>query len=105
MPLAVSCPGATNILDGDEDGVLQGGYDATVVGTILASPAWPTRGFVGEHDYQCDIVANCPGYVSWLAQYFAPGYSFTYNWWGWIYRAGKHGVWINSSDGNSGDIQ
>jgi hypothetical protein len=97
-------PGNSGPLDGDEDGRFHGGYWATVSGTLLDDSSWPTRGFAGTHDFGCGIDGSCSGYVSWLDQYFAAGYGFTYEWWGWIYRAGKHGVWINSSDGNSGDI-
>lgn len=97
-------PGATGVLDGDEDGVFQGGYRAIINGTLKVDSDWKTRGFVGTTDYRCDLSGVCPGYISWVGQYFEPGYSFAYDWWGWIYRAGKNGVWINSSDGNSGDI-
>ena len=97
-------PGNTGTLDGDEDGAFQGGYRATINGTLKTSPNWATRGSVGTTDYDCDLTANCPGYVNWVEQYFDGGYSFAYEWWGWIYHAGKHGTWVNSSDGNTGDI-
>ncbi|VVA43636.1 hypothetical protein CANDROIZ_20051 [Candidatus Roizmanbacteria bacterium] len=33
-----------------------------------------------------------------MAQYF-PGYvSFDQPWWGWIYKAGNNGTWINAID-------
>ncbi|MBI2021677.1 hypothetical protein HYS93_02200 [Candidatus Daviesbacteria bacterium] len=96
-------PGNTGTLDGSEDGSFQGGYNATITGTLLSTPLWQTRGSVGTTDYQCDLNGNCPGYVSWVGQYFTPGYGFNYNWWGWIYRNGNH-VWVNSVDGNSGDV-
>lgn len=97
-------PGAGYILDGDEDGTFQGGYQATLSNaTLKTTPLWKTKGFVGTTDYQCDISGTCPGAVNWIEQYF-DSYSFGYDWWGWIYYAGKHGTWINSSDGNSGDI-
>ena len=96
--------GSTNILDGDEDGAFEGGYRATITGTLDATPAWNTRGSVGSFDYDCDLSANCPGYVSWVVQYFNPGYVFAYDWWGWIYHAGNNGSWVNSSEGNSGGI-
>ncbi len=97
-------PGAGGTLDGDEDGTFQGGYRAAITGTLMASPAWKTRGNVGTADYQCDITGVCPGAVNWVGQYFEGGYGFAYEWWGWIYHAGAHGTWVNSSDGNSGDI-
>ena len=97
-------PGNTGVLNGSERGPIQGGYAATIVGTPLASPAWTTNGNVGTTDYQCDIQGNCPGAISWVDQYFNSGSSFTYNWWGWIYRAGGNKVWVNASAGNQGDV-
>lgn len=87
-------------------GTYNGGYSATFTGTLLASPAWRTNGSVGTVDYACDTAGNCPGYVSWIGQYFTVGSAadFNYVWWGWQYKAGKNGTWTNSSDGNSGDI-
>lgn len=97
-------PGAGGVLTGDEDGTYRGGYRATITGTLKTTPVWRTNGSVGTTDYQCDISGTCPGYVNWAGQYFEPGYGFTYDWWGWIYTAGGYGSWLNSSDGNSGDI-
>ncbi len=97
-------PGATGVLSGAEDGAFEGGYRAVITGTLLANPGWQTHGRVGAFDYQCDILGNCPGAVSWIDQYFAPGWTFTYEWWGWVYHGGNDGEWVNSSDGNSGEI-
>lgn len=97
-------PGAGGTLNGTEDGSFEGGYRAIIRGTLKSDPDWATRGNVGKIDYQCDLSGNCPGYVSWPGQYFEAGYTFDYAWWGWIYRAGRNGTWINSIDGNSGDI-
>lgn len=97
-------PGAGPLLDGDEDGTFHGGYRATIEGMLLPTPDWKTRGSVGTTDYECNINGNCPGAFNWLDKYFAGGYTFTYEWWGWTYRAGSHGTWVNSVDGNSGDI-
>jgi hypothetical protein len=96
-------PGATGILSGKEDGTFNGGYRATITGTLLAAPAWKTNGSVGTTDYQCDILGNCPGAVSWLDQYFTAGYGFAYDFWGWTYNY-KNSVWVNAASGNSGDI-
>jgi hypothetical protein len=54
-------------------------------------------------NYQCNIDGTCPGAVDWVGQYFS-SYAFDYLWWGWVYHAGSHGSWVNSVDGNSGDI-
>ena len=85
-------------------GSFSGGSRFTITGSLISSPAWTTHGYVGTTNYQCDINANCPGYISWIDQYFASGNSFTYGWWGWKYDAGSHGTWINAQDGNSGNI-
>jgi hypothetical protein len=86
-------------------GTMSGGYVATFDGTMLASPAWKTKGSVGTVDYQCDQLDNCPGYVDWVAQFFGPGYTnFDQPYWGWEYKTAKNGSWINASAGNSGDI-
>lgn len=98
-------PGGTGILLGNERGEFKGGYRATIGGSLLLNPTWPTHGSVGTIDYQCDINHNCPGYVSWPAQYFGPGYSFDQPWWGWIYHGDDDsGTWINAITGNFGDI-
>jgi hypothetical protein len=97
-------PGDTESLDGDEDGTFQGGYRATITGELLADPTWPARGHVGVIDHGCDISGACPGRDNWVEEYFGPGYGFEYAWWGWIYHGARHGTWVNSSDGNAGDI-
>lgn len=97
-------PGNTEPLDGDERGTFQGGYRATVTGDLLDEAAWPTHGQAGVVDYECDIDGNCPGSVDWVGQYFQPGAALELVWWGWIYHGGRYGVWVNSSDGNAGDI-
>lgn len=94
----------SEILDGEEDGTFQGGYRATIGGDLIDNPDWPTKGPVGTFDYQCDLSADCPGFVDWVAEYFGSSYTFDYQWWGWTYRAGNHGTWVNSVDGNSGNI-
>lgn len=92
------------VLSGKEKGPVQGGYVAKISGELLDEPLWVNHGSVGSFDYQCDSEGNCPGAISWIEQYFEPGYTFDYAWWGWIYRAGGNKVWVNSSEGNQGDI-
>lgn len=98
-------------LSGDERGRLLGGYAATIEGPFLDDPAWPTRGFVGTFDYEGDVQAGTrPGAVRWDYQYFDqtdPAFAFSFDWWGWIYRGGRYGTWVNavSEPGHScGDI-
>lgn len=99
-------PGGVGLIGADVDGEMNGGYRSTAFTGVLA-PVWPTHGNVGTTDYNCDLHANCPGRVDWVAQYF-PGYSgFDLEWWGWIYKAGGHGTWINAIDvlpADSGNI-
>jgi hypothetical protein len=96
-------PGNTNLLTGKEDGTFKGGYRATIVGSPKENPELSTKGSIGTVDYDCDLSGNCPGYFNWADKYFSPGYIFSYEWWGWKYKY-KNYSWINSSDGNSGDI-
>ena len=100
-------PGSTGVIGANVKGNFSGGYRATFTGTLLPTPLWKTHGNVGTFDYACDTSFNCPGYVDWVAQYFTPqaDATFAQPWWGWSYNAtGHHGTWVNSSDGNSGDI-
>ena len=98
-------PGGIGFIGADVNGRMSGGYRATFNGTLLSSPLWSTTGNVGVFNYDCDLHANCPGRISWLEQYFGPGYSnFDQPWWGWKYVAGTHGTWINASTGSSGNI-
>ena len=97
-------PGAGGTLDGNEDGAFEGGYRATITGSLDTTPGWSSRGNIGNFDYTCDLSGSCPGYVSWVTQYFDPGYAFSYDFWGWIYHGGNNGTWVNADSGNSGDI-
>ncbi len=90
--------------DAPVNGDMSGGRRATITGTLLGSPAWPTSGNVGPTNYQCNINAVCPGFISWPGQYFSSGFTYNDDWWGWRYNGGSHGTWINSIDGNSGNI-
>jgi hypothetical protein len=81
-------------------GNFNGGYMSThFTGTLNPSPAYATRGNLGTFDYQ--LGANV---FSWTDEYFTTTTGFDLAWWGWQYKAAQHGTWINSSDGNSGDI-
>jgi Ice-binding-like len=101
-------PGGSGLIGHDVKAKIKGGYRATIIGTLLTTPValWPTHGNVGGGtvDYECSILADCPGYINWIDQYFVPGYSYTQDWWGWFYDAGNHGKWLNSIGGNSGNI-
>jgi hypothetical protein len=96
-------PGNTGVLTGKEDGTFKGGYRAVVTGSLKANPELQVKGNIGTVDYQCNIAGTCSGYFNWTDKYFSPGYKFSYEWWGWEYKY-KNLKWINSSEGNSGDI-
>lgn len=100
-------PGAnhTPLLGDKDNGRMQGGYVGTIVGTLLTNPEWVTNGNVGSYDYACNPDGTDCKYVSWISKYFEPSATFSYVNWGWIYRAGKYGTWVNADNGNSGDIQ
>jgi len=93
-------------LSGDESGSFQGGYAATIEGTMRDDPEWDTRGHVGTVDYEAEIPGPSPpsGYVDWVGQYFDYD-SFEYEWWGWIYRGGRYGTWVSASTKECGDIR
>lgn len=97
-------PGSDGVtLSGDELGTFTGGYRGIINGELKDAPAWKTHGSVGSFDYKCDLTGSCPGAVNWVDQYFTKP-TFTYDWWGWIYHGRSYGTWINSVDGNQGDI-
>ncbi len=93
-------------------GTFQGGYTATITGSLAASPGSRTKGSIGSFDYKCDPTTDpgdrstCTGLFNWLDEYFASVSSFAFYWWGWVYHAGNNGSWVNAADppGNSGDI-
>lgn len=97
-------------LSGDEAGTLHGGYAATIEGLLVEDPEWPVRGFVGTTDYEGDIEAGTrPGAVDWVSDIYFENSNFSFDWWGWIYRGGKCGTWVNAvgapdGPGSCGDI-
>jgi hypothetical protein len=109
-------PGNTGVISKKSIGSMQGGYIGTINGNLSDPTLWPKKGFVGKYDYNCDVNNFCPGKFSWMDKYFQTDYGFNYIWWGWIYRGGHHGVWVNACSlleipgnsacvGNSGDIK
>lgn len=98
-------PGNTGVISKKSGGSMNGGRIATIKGDLLDPTAWPKKGMVGSYDYGCDENGVCPGVFKWADRYFQSGYTNTDTWWGWIYRGGHHGMWINSADGNFGDIK
>lgn len=99
-------PGNTGSVGDSVTGTMEGGYRTTVfIANLKSTPLWKTKGNIGSFNYGCNAsTGNCSDRVSWLDQYFDSVANFDYAWWGWVYRAGDNGSWVNSSDGNSGDI-
>lgn len=100
-------PGGSGTIGSNVKGEMEGGYRATFDGDLKSSPLWPTHGNVGTVDYGCDITGATCNYVSWTGKYFDNVSNFDQPWWGWIYKAGKHGTWLNQINvlpANSGNI-
>lgn len=96
-----------SILTGNEDGILIGSSRIIIIGLLKNEPVWPVTGTVEEANYQCVFDNNCSksDSSSWSAKYFdniAWGYPKT-DWFNWTYKNGNY-VWINSSEGNYGDV-
>jgi hypothetical protein len=100
-------PGGSVLIGDNVKAKMKGGYRATIIGTLLPTPLWPTHGSVGDGtvDYLCNSNPSCLGYIDWVAQYFGPDYIFAYDWWGYFYDAGKHGTWLNSASLTTGNIE
>ncbi|HEU5348392.1 MAG TPA: hypothetical protein VFU63_07245, partial [Ktedonobacterales bacterium] len=89
-------PGKGGTLTGEEYGSFAGSILYTINGTFdVSNPAaWPQFGVVNHGattDYQCDLSGNCPGWVSFLNQYFDAGYTFDSPQWGWTYTGKDSG--------------
>ena len=107
--LAGPSPQGTGEIAAGVEGKMEGDYWAVITGALKPKPDRKLQGNLGEMNYGCK--ASDPGNYStcktfsWTDAYFAPGYDFQYQWWGWLYDGGKHGVWVNAQGGNQGDIK
>ncbi len=104
---AGTSPSGTSTVSAGVRGIVTGGYvTSDVVGTF--APTLATHGYVGTYDLQCDPSGNCPGpSISWASYFSSVTSSHAFAQWGWIYRAGRHGTWLNQDDvaaAASGDI-
>jgi len=105
VTLAGTSPSGIGAVTGGVKGTMHGGYRTTqFIGALNVAPTWLTQGSIGTFDYDCDLSFNCPGAVSWVGTYFSSTSGFDLAWWGWEYRAGSHGTWVNDIGGSSGDI-
>ncbi len=102
---AGTSPGGTGTVAAGDKGTFAGGYRSTTF-TAKFTPSVAQLGPIGTYDYQCDTSFDCPGYVDWTTLYFnnGAGASLDLAYWNWLYGSAGHGLWRNSSAGNSGDI-
>lgn len=98
---------------GTPDGRIEAGVFGTFHGgaTISFSGVFTpgdlkVKGNIGTLDNGCDASTGCPksGFNAWLDDYFTAVSDMTYDWWGWVYRAGDNGTWVNAASGNEGNI-
>jgi hypothetical protein len=102
--IAGPSPGGGGTVGGGVTGTFEGGYRMDFNGTLLAHPTVKTHGSIGTFDYRCTSAGTCPGSVYWVTFFFSNVTGDDFDWWGWLYKAGKNGTWLNSIDGARGDI-
>jgi hypothetical protein len=102
--IAGTSPGASGTVSAGITGHFDGGYRMDFNGTPIAHPTVKTHGSIGTFDYRCNTAGNCPGSVYWVTLFFTNVTGDDFDWWGWLYKAGKNGTWLNSIDGARGDI-
>lgn len=100
----VAGPGGTGIIGSGVIANMQGGYRALFTGVLAPSPTWTSKGSVGTVNYGCNISGSCDTIPSWLNIYFTGVSNFTQPWWGWFYTTPSDGNWLNSIEGNFGNI-
>ena len=102
-----NCGDPAGRLESGVVGTLQGGYTGTFEGTFTPD-GQKTKGSIGTFDHNCDAAAgtcDSAGVTRWRSLYFTEvAASNIFAWWGWVYHAGDNGSWVNSGDGNSGNI-
>jgi hypothetical protein len=102
-----NCGIPTGRLEAGVKGTFQGGAINTFEG-VFNPGNMRTKGNIGTLDGQCDAstAAGCPASVfsAWRSDYFDSVTGLSWDWWGWVYHAGKNGSWVNGSDGNEGNI-
>lgn len=100
-------PGGTGTVTADIPGAIRGGeITGQFAGTLNPAPAYPTQGNIGQDntfDLMCTSAYDCPGARPTIGSYVS-GYAGQLQWWGWQYVTNGHGIWVNSQDGNTGDI-
>jgi hypothetical protein len=90
-------PVGSNDISAGIDGSFEGGYLLVFNADELPSPAFPTRGHIGTFTGQTDL-------YDWRSFYFTNLGLDDLQWWGWVHHGGHNGAWVNSVEGNEGDI-
>ncbi|MHB8643256.1 MAG: hypothetical protein ACYDA3_10270 [Gaiellaceae bacterium] len=104
--LAGPSPSGFSTVEAGITGKLKGGYVTTDFSGTFA-PSYATHGDLGTFDLACDTSFNCPGVHPSPLSYFSTTSGFDLAQWGWLYRAGDHGTWLNAlgvAAADSGDI-
>lgn len=97
-------PNGTGTVTAGITGQINGGYLASITGTLSDSPDYKTHGFLGTFDLQCEDAYNCPGDRPSFLSYLDSGATYTLDDWGWYYHTPQNGDWLNDAGGNVGDI-
>jgi hypothetical protein len=106
VTFAGTSPSGASTVPAGVKGSIEGGYNTTFFNGTFA-PTYPTHGDLGTFDLECDMAFNCNGTHPSYLSYFGSTSGAGLDQWGWIYRAGKHGTWLNQDDvaaADSGDI-
>ena len=92
-------------------GTVSGGVTGSLVGTSylsisgIFSPSVPTTGHIGDIDAGCDQQGQCTSTAYRVTnRYFARVNTVKFGWFSATYGGGSHGTFIQSTDGNVGDI-
>ena len=105
ITFAGDSPGGTGSVAQGVTGVINGGYVSTqFIGSLSASPAYKTSGYLGTFDLQCTDANNCPGARPSATSYFDSSLGYDLAQWGWMYHTAQNGNWVNAQTVNSGDI-
>jgi hypothetical protein len=108
LTFAGTSPSGASTVAADVKGSIDGGYNTTFfTGTFDNPSSLPTHGNLGTFDLACINAYTCPGDHPSYLSYFSSTSGADLAQWGWIYKAGKHGTWLNQDDvaaADSGDI-
>lgn len=99
-------PGGGGTLTGDEEGPFEGGFRLSFDGTFAPGNT-QTNGSLGTVDQGCGRTTESCDFrssVDWISDYFTGTSGLSFDWWGTVYHGGDCGTWVNSIEGNCGDI-